>query len=166
MGGVRSGGGTGEGRLESRSNYLADKSAVRHELPVDPVQNRLREQASGPTISYSIEARPTHLEIIPLARILRVKELKKSCNQSCINVFSRYFGFRASRYHKAKEKLVNNMQMWPSPLQDRLVLLRVKRSVSRPCWQWTENVCRNLPKHAQKSEFCLKSNSKVQTEPC
>ena len=83
-----------------------DEGAVRHELAVHPVQDRL--------------------EVVPLARILRVEQLQHRDDRGLIDVSLRHLRVDIARDDEAEEELVDELQVGPGRLQERLVLLRVK----------------------------------------
>ena len=68
---------------------LAHKGPVDHEFAVDAVENGL--------------------EIVPLARVLRVKQLQQPHNKVLVHVLFGRLGVRVIRDHVAQQELVHNL---------------------------------------------------------
>mmetsp|Transcript_9117 Transcript_9117/g.25675 ORF Transcript_9117/g.25675 Transcript_9117/m.25675 type:complete len:298 (+) Transcript_9117:457-1350(+) len=84
----------------------ADKGSVRHELAVDSVENSL--------------------EIVPLPRIFAVEQLHELEAEALIDILFGRLGIDLGTHDEAKEELIRDLQMRPSGLQHRFVLLGIK----------------------------------------
>ena len=84
----------------------ADEGPVRHELAVDSVENGL--------------------EIVPLPGILAVEQLHELEAEALIDILFGRLGIDLGTDDEAEEELIRNLQMRPSGLQHRFVLLGIK----------------------------------------
>ena len=109
-----------------------DEGAVRHELAVHPVQDRL--------------------EVVPLARILRVEQLQHRDDRGLVDVSLRHLRVDIARDDEAEEELVDELQVGPRRLQEGLVLLRVKVrvEVALPWGERSEQVCFDLQRSTRQ----------------
>lgn len=92
-------------RVEDVVDRLADEGAVRHELAVDAVQDRL--------------------EVVALARVLRVEQLEQPEEEVGVEVALDDLWVRLVAHDEAQQELVHVLQVRPRGLEGRLVLLRV-----------------------------------------
>jgi hypothetical protein len=55
-------------------------------------------------------------------------------------------GIKVGAFDKAEEELVNDLQMWPSKLEDGLILFWIKRVARRVDlgWDGSEEICGKL----------------------
>mmetsp|Transcript_39496 Transcript_39496/g.102232 ORF Transcript_39496/g.102232 Transcript_39496/m.102232 type:complete len:344 (+) Transcript_39496:133-1164(+) len=83
----------------------ADEGAQGHELTVDAVQDGL--------------------QVVALPRILGVEELKQLQHEVLINKTLGDLGVHVVAHDEAQEKLVDDLEVRPGALQERLVVLRV-----------------------------------------
>mmetsp|Transcript_42707 Transcript_42707/g.106473 ORF Transcript_42707/g.106473 Transcript_42707/m.106473 type:complete len:335 (+) Transcript_42707:653-1657(+) len=91
--------------VEDVVDRLTDEGAVRHELAVDAVQDRL--------------------QVVTLARILRIEQIEELDEEGGVNVLLDHLRVRLVRHDKAQQELVDVLEMRPRDFQHGLVLLRV-----------------------------------------
>mmetsp|Transcript_13315 Transcript_13315/g.39612 ORF Transcript_13315/g.39612 Transcript_13315/m.39612 type:complete len:303 (+) Transcript_13315:741-1649(+) len=92
--------------VEHVGDGLADEGAVRHELAVDAVQDGL--------------------EVVALARVLRVEELDEVQAEGLVHVALGHLGVDLLGHDEAQEELVDHLQVRPRRLHHGLVLIRVE----------------------------------------
>mmetsp|Transcript_10737 Transcript_10737/g.25650 ORF Transcript_10737/g.25650 Transcript_10737/m.25650 type:complete len:223 (-) Transcript_10737:100-768(-) len=83
------------------------------------------------------------LQVVPFPRVLRVKQFQKARDEVGVDVLASHLRLRRARDHETQEELVDNVEMGPGGLEDRLVLLRVKGRVARARRQRPEDVRRD-----------------------
>mmetsp|Transcript_15534 Transcript_15534/g.37261 ORF Transcript_15534/g.37261 Transcript_15534/m.37261 type:complete len:277 (+) Transcript_15534:1021-1851(+) len=66
------------------------------------------------------------LEVIALARVLRIEQLHELEAESLVDVLLRRLGVDLGAHDEAQEEFVRDLQVRPCRLQDRLVLLRIE----------------------------------------
>mmetsp|Transcript_13026 Transcript_13026/g.38247 ORF Transcript_13026/g.38247 Transcript_13026/m.38247 type:complete len:450 (-) Transcript_13026:566-1915(-) len=91
--------------VEDVVDGLADEGAVGHELAVDAVQDGL--------------------EVVALARVLRVEELEEPQEEVRVEVALHHLGVRLVAHDEAQQELVDVLQVRPRGLEGGLVFLRV-----------------------------------------
>ena len=100
----------------------ADVWAVRHELPIDPVQDRL--------------------EVVPLARVLALEEVHDVCHELNVEVLLRHLGLRLPRHNEPQEELVDHLQVRPGWLQDEILVVLLGPVPARTRREGPEQVVR------------------------
>ena len=74
----------------------------------------------------AIDSMQRRFEKVALARVLRIEELEEVEDEGLINVSFREVGIEIGALHESEEKLVHDLQMGPSQLENRLVLFGVE----------------------------------------
>ena len=97
--------------VEDVVDALADEGTVGHELAIDAVQDRL--------------------EVVALARVLRVEEVEQLDQKRLVNVLFDHLRVGLVRDDEAQQELVDVLQVRPRDLEYGLVLLGVVLHVRR-----------------------------------
>lgn len=92
------------------------------------------------------------LEKVALSRVLRVKELKKLEHKAVVNVRLGDIGVEILALDEAKEELVNDLNVWPRNLQDRLILFRIE-GFALGVHRWWNGAEQVLGKHVHNARI-------------
>ena len=84
---------------------------------------------------FSVDAVKSGLKEVALTRVFRVKKLQQLEHEAMVDVCLGDVGVKVLALDEAKEELINDLNMWPGNLEDRLVLLRIKGLVGRGSWR-------------------------------
>ena len=88
---------------------------MHHELPINPMQNSL--------------------QAIPFPRILRIKQLKQSGNNRVINILFCHLCIEAWGRDKLKQQFIHKLQMWPSRIKHRLIIIILTTTTCPIIWR-------------------------------
>ena len=118
--------------LEQLSNSIEPLSFI-CELEEDIVDRSANE---GPEVEeLPIDAVQRRLEEIPFSWVLRVEQFEKLENEAVVDICLGDVGIEVLALDESEEEFINDLDVRPGNLQNRLVLLRVKGLSLRVHWR-------------------------------
>jgi len=111
-----------------------------NELEEDVVDGSSNERTKVQELA--IDPMKGGLQEIPLPWILRVEKLKQLQDEMVVDVLLGVVGIEILAFNEAQKELVDNLNMWPGNLEDRLILFWVKGLTLRVDrrWNWSEEI--------------------------